>query len=57
MPIPVTVEREGGLFSTLGYPESMQHLDGFLRTGGLGDTPLGRSLAQAVPASELATGL
>lgn len=45
MKIPVNVERERGLFSTLGYPESARLLDGFLSSSRLEASPIGRSLA------------
>lgn len=48
MKVPVQVERQSGLFSTLGYPESILHLRRFIDDADLAATPAGRELAPLV---------
>ena len=43
------VTRELGLFSTLGYPQSVLHVNRFLATSGLADSAVARSLRTATP--------
>jgi hypothetical protein len=56
MEVPVKVERQSGLFSTLGYPESVLHLPRFLAETQLLSTPAGQELSQ-VTAAERGTHL